>query len=277
MTTRRKFIKTLAVSPALLYLNSCASTKRKANQKRKLLYSFIFCNDLHITTDQHADYFAQSIESWSTFSPLYDFLVIGGDMANNGFAAELEKVKNLCDRLQKPFYPLVGNHDVSGPGEAGKIGYRRVFGTNRENYIIEHKKTILLFLDLSEGMEANVLIKKEILDWVQASLKTLSKKIPLIVFTHFPLHPDTPQFAVKNSSELFEILDTRQVLAYFSGHYHSRWQSTRNGVPFFTNPCLSLKRDNHDKTLEEGYLLVNVFSDSVERHFFARGTSPAVG
>ena len=90
MITRRNFLKTLSGAPILLY--SCASTKPRTGGRRKLLYSFIFCNDLHVTTGQHADYFAESIENWSSFSALYDFVVIGGDMANNGFAKELEKV-----------------------------------------------------------------------------------------------------------------------------------------------------------------------------------------
>ncbi len=277
MTTRREILKTIAASPALLYFNSCSSTKPRTGGRRKLLYSFIFCNDLHVTTGQHADYFAESIENWSTFSVLYDFVVIGGDMANNGFAKELEKVRDLCGRLQKPIYPVVGNHDVSGPGDGGKVGYRRVFGTERENYLIQYKGTALLFLDLTEGTQAHVSVKKETVDWVKTTLQTIKEKIPLIVFTHFPLHPETPQFPVKNTEELFKVLDTRQVLAYISGHYHSRWQSTRNGVPFYTNTCLSRKRDNHDETPEEGYLLINVFTDSVERHFFLRWTSPAVG
>ncbi len=277
MISRRIFIRLLGSSASIPFLASCAGSSKLSSRKHRLLYSFLFANDLHITTDKHAKYFEESINNWTTFPQLYDFLVICGDMANYGFVKELEMVRDLCGQLEKPMYPVVGNHDVARPGEEGKVGYRRVFGTNRENYIIEHKSTVLMFLDLSEGMQAHVLLKKHTLDWVQSTLKTIPEETPLIIFTHFPLHPDAPKFPVKNAPELFSLLDSKNVLAYFSGHYHGKWQSTRNGVPFFTNTCLSLKRDNHDNSPEEGYLLVNVFNDSVERHFFRRGTSPVTG
>ncbi len=277
MQSRRSFLKLIASSATIPLLTSCAGSRNISPRRHRLLYSFLFANDIHITTDKHAKYFEESITNWSTFPQLYDFVVICGDMGNFGMAKELEKVRNLCEELEKPMYPVIGNHDVAGPGEEGKIGYRRVFGTNRENYTIKHKGTVLMFLDLTEGMQPNVSIQQHTIDWVSQTLQTISEKTPIIVFSHFPLHPDTPKYGVKNTVPLFKLLDTRRVIAYFSGHYHGNWQSTRNGVPFFTNTCLSLKRDNHDNTPDEGYKLVFVFTDTVEAHFFKRGASPVGG
>lgn len=274
MITRRHFLKILSGSPVLLYFNSCAPTEKISHIKRKLLYSFIFSNDIHATTDEHAQYFAQSIQNWNSFSHLYDFVVICGDLVNYGLSEELKKMRDQLALLKKPYYPVVGNHDVAGPGEDGKMGYREVFGLKRENYVIMHKETALVFLDLTEGMSAQVKIKEHTIQWLQTTLQNTPKKMPIIVFSHFPLHPDTPRFPVKKSSDLFAILDKRKVLAYFSGHYHAKWQGIRNDVDFIGNTCMSLKRDNHDGTPEEGYMLVNVYNSGVETQFFKRGTSP---
>lgn len=272
---RRDFTKIISCTPALLYFNSCGSSRKfTADKRSKLLYSFLYCNDIHVTTDAHAQYFAESIDNWTTFPQLYDFLVICGDLANWGLINELEKVKNLCAQLERPWYPVIGNHDVAGPGEEGKKGYRHVFGTDRENYVIEHKGTVLIFLDLTEGMQAHVTVRQHTLDWLQSALSAIPEKRPIIVFSHFPLHPRIPQFKVQNTEPLLEILDVRKVLACFSGHYHAKWKGTINNVSFIGNTCMSLKRDNHDNSPQEGYLLVNVHTTHVETHFFDRGTSP---
>jgi len=271
---RRNFIKTLGGSSALLYFSSCATTKAVAYKRGKLLYSFLFCNDIHVTTQEQAGYFGESINNWDEFADLYDFVVVCGDLANNGTAEELLLVKDQLDHLKNPYYTVVGNHDVTKPGDDGKTGYEKVFGRNRMNYFVIHKDTALISLDLTDGMSSNVEVKKYTLDWVAATLDEIPKRMPIIVFSHFPLHPGIPLFKVKGTSNLFEMLDKRSVIAYFSGHYHARWQGERNGVSFIGNTCLSLKRDNHDKSPQEGYLLVKVYNSGVETAFYERGQRP---
>ena len=271
---RRKFIKILGGSPSLLYFSSCATTKTAAYKRGKLLYSFIFSNDIHVTTQEQAGYFGESINNWDSFADLYDFVVVCGDLANDGTAEELFRVKDQLNHLKNPYYTIVGNHDVTKPGDDGKAGYHKIFGYDKENYFVIHKKTALVFLDLTDGMSADVEIKKYTLDWLTTTLKEIPKRMPIIVFSHFPLHPNIPMFKVKGTSNLFAILDKRNVIAYFSGHYHARWQGVRNNVSFIGNSCLSLKRDNHDRSPQEGYLLVNVYDSGVETKFYERGSQP---
>lgn len=271
---RRNFIKIISGSSALLLVNSCATTKKVAYKRGKPLYSFLFCNDIHLTTQEHAQYFAESIDNWESFTDLYDFVVVCGDLVNDGTAEELLRVKGQLNLLKKPYYTVVGNHDVTKPSDDGKAGYHKVFGYNRENYFVIHKNTALVFLDLTDGMSSDVEIKKHTLDWLTATLEGIPKRMPIIVFSHFSLHPNIPMFKVNGTSNLFAILDKRNVIAYFSGHYHARWQGVRNNVSFIGNSCLSLKRDNHDKSPQEGYLLVNVYDSGVETKFYEKGRQP---
>ena len=271
---RRNFIKILGGSSTLLYFSSCATTKTVAYKRGTLLYSFLFCNDIHVSTQEQAGYFGESINNWDSFEDLYDFAVVCGDLVNDGTAEEFNRVKDQLNLLKNPYYTVLGNHDVTKPGDDGKIGYRKTFGDDKENYFVIHKNTALLFLDLTDGISSNVEIKKYTLDCLTAILKEIPQRMPILVFSHFPLHPNIPKFKVNGTSNLFAILDKRNILAYFSGHYHARWQGIRNNISFIGNSCLSLKRNNHDRSPQKGYLLVNVYDSGVETKFYAKGSQP---
>ena len=274
MLTRREFVTLCCFSPTLLSLGSCtAARKLSLRSEDNYLYSFLFCNDIHITTEEHELYFAASIDKWNSFSDYYDFIVVCGDMVNDGKKEEFIRCKRQLDRLQKPYYPVIGNHDITVGSKNEKDAYRSTFGENRENYVVMHNGTVLLFLDLTESTRAQVRISKGILSWVESTIRTISVTAPMIVFSHFPLHPEAPAYSVTNAPALLNLLDTHKVLAFLSGHYHGRWQKERNGVVYFGNACLSLKRNNHDNSPEEGYMLVKVYASYVEARFFERGST----
>ncbi len=271
---RRKFIKIISGTSAIILVNSCVSSKKNKKEKKDPLFSFIFCNDIHINKKEHAVYFARSIKNWNTFSDKFDFVVIGGDIVEYGLKEEFDLAKIEFDKLKNPFYTVLGNHDVSAQGDKGKVAYRETFGLNRENYIVQHKDIALVFLDLTDAQRSNVEVKKSSVKWLKNELPNIPKDMPVIVFSHFPLHPENPKYPVKNTSYLFNILDERNVLAYFSGHYHGKWRGERDGVSFFSNTCLSQFKNNHDGTKEEGYLFVQVFETGVEANFVAREKKP---
>jgi len=100
----------------------------------------------------------------------------------------------------------------------------------------------LIFLDLSNDAKAQVTVKVSTKLWLKKVLANFPRKMPIIVFSHYPLHPETPRFAVMNSGELFQYLDDRNVLAFLSGHYHGQWFGIRNKIPFFTNVRLFTQR-----------------------------------
>jgi calcineurin-like phosphoesterase family protein len=277
MSTLRKGFIIFSFVFTGFYFNSCvASHKIPPAQQDKALYSFIFCNDLHISTPAEAFNFSGIVQQWNSFSKLYDFVVVGGDLVNDGTTEELRQVKKLLSHLKRPYYTVVGNHDVSGVGEDGRRGYCGVFGSPGENYSILHKKTALIFLDLSRGMDAHVSVDAGTRVRLLKTLETIPVDMPVLVFSHFPLHPNTPQFPVQNTDSLFTLLDSRAVICYFSGHYHGCWQAERNGVLFVTNAGLSLRRDNHDGSADKGYLLVTVYPSYVKTQFYKQGSSPVV-
>lgn len=271
---RRIFLISLVKYIALANILSCAITKGTIKEKKVTSFSFIVCNDIHISTQEHSDYFAKSIENWNSFSDHFDFVVINGDLVEYGTPQEFTYAKNHLALLKKPYYTVLGNHDVSNRGVEGKSAYREAFGLNRENYFIQHKEVCCIFLDITDGQRANVSMQESTILWLKNALLDISKETPLIVFSHFPLHPETPKFPVRDAHQLFNLLENRIVLGYFSGHYHSLWQSKYNNAPFYGNTCLSLLKDNFDGTTQEGYLFVTLKENELAVEFVLRGEKP---
>jgi parallel beta-helix repeat protein len=92
-------------------------------------WTFVLITDLHIGrgySDYHGeDYYLtkrlEEVVSWikdNAKSKNIKFLVVLGDIANSAKPSELEKAKEILDKLNIPYFPVIGNHDVWSDGEA---------------------------------------------------------------------------------------------------------------------------------------------------------------
>ena len=118
-------------------------------QENPPIYRFLFCNDTHVVSEADAEHFRKFIDDANTVPDLFDFLVVCGDLGNMGTEEELVLSKRELDRLKRPFYTVIGNHDVLK--DKDKTPYRTVFGNDRENYALQHKGTGLIHMDLTDG------------------------------------------------------------------------------------------------------------------------------
>jgi hypothetical protein len=262
MLTRRSFLAACPAFVASIIMNSCAITKKSKQYAQP--FGFIVCNDPHVDNDTDLANLEKVVRQWAKSDFQWDFLVVCGDISQSASPAIFESVKRCLEGTDKPFFPLPGNHDNAGPGAEGKNNYRKIFGRNRPDCYVIHKGVALIFLDLSDGQRATVSVRDETILWLEHALDRIPQAMPLIVFSHFPLHPDTPRFPVQNTDRLFGLLDARTVLAYFSGHYHGNWQGERKGVRFYTNVRILPNVKNHQDSLETGYCVVQVHDFSVD-------------
>jgi 3',5'-cyclic AMP phosphodiesterase CpdA len=262
MVTRRNFLAACPAFAASIIMNSCAITKRLKHHGQP--FGFIVCNDLHVDNDTDLTNLEKVVRQWSSSDFKWDFLVVCGDISQSGSPGMFESVKKCLEGTGKPFFPLIGNHDNTGPGLEGKNNYTKFFSSNRLDYYVIHKGVALIFLDLSDGQRATVSVRPETVRWLKQALDQIPKVMPLIVFSHFPLHPDTPRFAVQNTEQLFGILDNRNVLAYFSGHFHAHWQGERKNVRYFTNVRLLPNVINHQDSQDAGFYVVQVHDFTVD-------------
>lgn len=143
---RRRFIVAFAAVISLLLVQHC-TTSETSGQRSPLRFRFIFCCDVHYGGPKDNAMFSKVIREWNTRIQLWDFVVLAGDLTPNGDLDKLDSVKKYLDKLQKPYFPIIGNHDITEGGEKGKINYFKVFGDNRGNYLHIHKNVGLLSLN----------------------------------------------------------------------------------------------------------------------------------
>ncbi len=246
----------------LLLVQSCNPPESPA-QRSQRRFRFIFANDIHFRGEKDAVMLAKIINEWKTEVQQWDFAVVAGDLTNHGNIDKMKLLKEHLDKIGKPYYPVIGNSDITAPGDSGKKNYFAVFGEHRGDYLVVHKNVVLIFLDLSndDKKQVEVLVSTKL--WLKKMLAFVPTTTPIIVFSHYPLHPESPRFGVFNSIELFRLFDDHNVLAYFSGHYHARWSGYRNGVPFFTNARLLPNWKIGDKYPGSGYMIVDVYKSTV--------------
>ena len=122
-------------------------------------------------------------------------------------------------------------------------------------------------LDTSEGKKyEKTSIQPETFRWLEEHVSKLNRKLPTILFTHFPMGPDTT-YRPTNADDLLERFRDFNLVAVFNGHFHGFTERTVRNTVFTTNKCCSISRGNHDKTLEKGYFLCRAKEGRIEREF----------
>src|SRR5687767_12930059 len=142
------------------------------------------------------------------------------------------------------------------------------------NYSFVHRGWQILGLDTSDGLKyENTQIQPHTLAWVDDQVRRLNKKLPTIIFTHFPLGPGV-KYRPLNTDALLERFKPVNLQAIFCGHYHASTETKVGSTIVTTNRCCALKRGNHDGTKEKGYFLCTARDGRVTREFVEFGRAP---
>ncbi|WP_081503677.1 metallophosphoesterase family protein [Treponema primitia] len=185
-------------------------------------YSFIVLSDTHIEDGN-----AHGLEGLKdAIKPDDKFVVITGDITQNGRRRDIEKFIEIARTLGIPCYPVVGNHDIYFNNWPI---WRDFIGSTR--YRIDHDTTSLFVLD-----SANASFGSAQLDWLRDELR--SAKSHVFVFTHTNLFVETPvdiqQIAdTRERARILSILRDRAD-AMFMGHVHQRIIRKAGGVEYIT-------------------------------------------
>ena len=174
-----------------------------------------------------------------------DFVVFTGDNIQkpdmkdlNGFIAEAKK-------LHKPFYVLIGDKDVNKHKDLSKKDYQKVLKkklpeckTYDLNYVFEKHGVIFLVVDGAKDVipGTNGYFKDEVVDWVDKTLDTYSKK-NVIILQHFPLIPptDNESYVTFKPQKYLEVIKKHpNVKAVVAGHFGVNKEETVDGVVYIT-------------------------------------------
>jgi outer membrane protein assembly factor BamB len=159
-----------------------------------------------------------------------DFILVTGDIADEGDKASLRNAKEELDKLVRPYYIVMGNHDTKW-SESGCTDFKNIFGYER--FELNYKG--YLFLGFNSGPIIRMAlghVAPEDLDWLKQKLdKNGVTGKPVFLVTHYPMLPDD----VDNCFDVTDVVRNYPVKAFIGGHYHSNRLFNYDGIPGIIN------------------------------------------
>jgi hypothetical protein len=261
-TSRREWIRNSAA--ATLALGLWPGCARFAANGRGGEFTFIEVNDSHFSSPKCPEFFERVTASIRSLTPKPELCLMVGDLVDHGTETELGAMRDVLRGLEMPFHPVIGNHDYGPQNDRSK--WDAMFPAAL-NYYFEHRGWQFVALDSSEGSKyEKTKIQPDTLRWADDNVRKLNRKLPTILFTHFPLGPDTT-YRPLNADELLERFEKLNLVAVFNGHYHGFTERKVRETVFTTSKCCSVARANHDKTTEKGYFFCRAKDGRIEREF----------
>ena len=182
-----------------------------------------------------------------------DFVLVTGDITEEGDRAMLEKAKSCLDLLKVNYYIVLGNHETKW-SDSGCTAFGEVFGSERFEF--EHKG--FLFLGFNSGplmrMAYGHVVPQDI-RWMTERMEQAGKDQPVILVTHYPLMDGD----VDNWYEVTDAVRPYNVRLFIGGHYHANRNLRYDGIP-----GVLMRSNLRDKDAKQGYGIYEVTSDSIK-------------
>ena len=231
--------KAVGVNLGMVDIASAAMGKTKIEPFR-----FAMISDSHLYSMDDHKFDAQlmdAVAQVNAMDPLPDFVLYGGDVAQNGTEDQLVKGKKILSALKMPMKVIPGEHDWYL--DMGKA-WRGLFGD--ETWSFNHKGVHFIGLNSilvkdfwtpaglspKERMTVMEMLESPIpgpwgvhekqLEWLKKDVKDLSPDTPIVVFTHSPLWDYYPRwnFQTSDAPEIRDILSKFAHVMSFHGHVH---------------------------------------------------------
>lgn len=166
-----------------------------------------------------------------------DFAVLTGDLVNDGGGADYRGFRDALDKLEIPYFPMVGNHDT-------RDAFRSVLAVPDNcmadfvQYSVAADDGVILCLDtLKPGSDAGEFCAVR-MRWLEKALND-ARDQPVFIFMHHPPMalnlPVLDAIGLENGTEFLDQIARFQSVKYlFAGHVHRPVSGTVRGIPFAT-------------------------------------------
>ncbi|MFV0536064.1 MAG: PQQ-binding-like beta-propeller repeat protein [Dysgonomonas sp.] len=216
-------------------------------------FRFALVTDLHVTKDSLAyNDLKQTVEQINNTSNI-SFVLVTGDITEEGDRASLYKAKSLLDQLNVKYYIISGNHETKW-SESGSTDFGHIFGSERFKF----QYNGYTFLGFATGPIIRMMdghVAPQDIAWLEEELSSAKPNMPFILVTHYPLQDGD----VDNWYEVTDVARKYNVKAILGGHYHSNKLLSYDGIPGILNR--SNLRDKTDNL--GGYSIYDITSDSI--------------
>lgn len=169
-------------------------------------FRIAFISDTHNNYDDLNDL----VDQLNKTGP-YSFVVVSGDITNEGMRDEYLATKRILGRLNYPSLVVVGNHDLLSNGE--KI-YARLFGL--KNFTLDYRDLSFVFLD-NNNWESGGRVPD--IDFLESSLAAAPGAFKIVVAHVSP--DDSARFSMTEITDFYAILLNQGVDYMISGHNHN--------------------------------------------------------
>lgn len=181
-----------------------------------------------------------------------DFVLVTGDLTEEGDRATMERVKSCLDLLKAKYYVALGNHETKW-SDSGCTAFGEIFGSERFEF--EHKG--FLFLGFNSGplmrMAYGHVVPQDI-RWMTEEMDKAGKDKPVILVTHYPLMDGD----VDNWYDVTDAIRPYNIRLMIGGHYHSNRNLRYDGIP-----GILMRSNLRDKDAKPGYGIYEVTDDSI--------------
>ncbi|GAB6122553.1 outer membrane protein assembly factor BamB family protein [Dysgonomonas termitidis] len=216
-------------------------------------FRFALITDTHVTKDSLAyNDLVRSVNQVNS-TPGISFVLVTGDLTEEGDGESLQKVKDLLDKLNVKYYAVSGNHETKW-SESGATDFGRIFGSERFKFT--HNG--YTFLGFNTGPIIRMMdghVAPQDITWLEKEFLQAKAGTPFILVTHYPLLDGD----VDNWYEVTDLARKYNVKAILGGHYHSNRLVFYDGIPAVINR--SNLRDKTDNI--GGYSIYEVNNDSI--------------
>lgn len=230
---------------------------------------FIQITDSHFSTsslnysqrevEKSKGVFEKTIDDINTI-PNVDFVVFTGDNIDQANDTDLKGFLKIANKLNVPYYIVIGNHEVFKSQKFDKKEYMKVVRKYSKNcrpsganYVFKRDGLIFLVVDGAKEVIPGPAgyYKKDTLKWLDKQL-TKYKDDKVVIFQHFPIVEPyyNRTHTTYNVDEYKNILKNHNnVIAIFSGHYHANGEKMVDGIYHVSTPALVA--DPHDYKVVE--------------------------
>lgn len=230
-------------------------------QAQQAVFRFAQLTDIHLSPNNPnpTEDLLRSIAQINATDSI-DFVLVTGDIAEEGDRTSMEKVKSCLDLLKVKYYVVLGNHETKW-SDSGCTAFGEIFGGERFEF--EHKG--FLFLGFNSGplmrMAYGHVVPQDI-RWMTETMERYNAgnsrpDKPVILVTHYPM----TEGDVDNWYEVTDAVRPYNIRLFIGGHYHRDRDLRYDGIP-----GILMRSNLRDKDERPGYGIYEITEDSILVH-----------
>jgi 3',5'-cyclic-AMP phosphodiesterase len=275
---RRLFLQSCVIACLLIVFPFGVGKMTTGSSAENAYHHLVILGDPHLPGRDYTQK-KQALATINSWNDVEMVVAVGDICVYFGTDAEYATAKEFFRGLDKPLFPITGNHDfyyktpssqedrlVEGTTESKKekLGlFRRTFGLSNYYYSRHVGRYLLVFLSADHsGFLAG--ISDQQLAWLRTELNN-NRKTPTLIFFHAPLKGtlrdyrpfiNTPDFIAQPVEAIHTILKGHpQVFLWVSGHTHTPplEESYASSINLYAGQVTNI----HNKDMNRGTIWTN--------------------